>query len=83
MFALPGFSTKPPLPLCCCRPAARVHPGETNSSWMMKGALQHLLADTEEAAHLRETFVFKASINMQTWLQMRMHTELCACVHCQ
>jgi hypothetical protein len=50
---------------------------------MMKGALQHLLADTEEAAHLRETFVFKASINMHTWLQMRMHTELCACVHCQ
>lgn len=40
-------------------PAARVHPGETNSSWMMKGALQQLLADTEEAAQLREMFVFK------------------------
>lgn len=45
--------------LCCV--VARVHPGETNSSWMMKGALQQLLADTQEAAQLRETFVFKVS----------------------
>lgn len=42
--------------------AARVHPGETNSSWMMKGALQQLLADTDEAAQLRETFVFKVCV---------------------
>lgn len=27
----------------------------------MKGALQQLLADTEEAAQLREAFVFKVS----------------------
>jgi hypothetical protein len=36
-----------------------VHPGETNASWLMKGALQQLLADTEEAARLRDNFVFK------------------------
>jgi hypothetical protein len=42
--------------------SARVHPGETNASWMMKGALQQLLADTEEAAALREQFVFKVCV---------------------
>lgn len=45
--------------LCVACTAARVHPGETNASWMMKGALQQLLADTPEAQQLRETFVFK------------------------
>ena len=28
---------------------ARVHPGETNSSWMMKGLLDFLLSDSEDA----------------------------------
>lgn len=49
--------------VCCvmlCH-TARVHPGETNSAFMMKGALQQLLADTEEGAQLREAFVFKVS----------------------
>lgn len=36
-----------------------MHPGETNASWLLKGALQQLLADTEEAARLRNNFVFK------------------------
>eukprot|EP00775_Hariotina_reticulata_P008712 gene8712-8893_t len=39
--------------------SARVHPGEANASWMMKGAVEQLLADTGEAAQLRESFVFK------------------------
>ena len=28
---------------------ARVHPGETNSSWMMKGFIDYLLDDTPKA----------------------------------
>ncbi|KAE8296468.1 Cytosolic carboxypeptidase 2 [Larimichthys crocea] len=38
---------------------ARVHPGETNSSWMMEGFLDFLLGDSEDAQLLRDTFVFK------------------------
>ncbi|XP_034444769.1 cytosolic carboxypeptidase 2 isoform X2 [Hippoglossus hippoglossus] len=38
---------------------ARVHPGETNSSWMMEGLLDFLLGDSSDAQLLRDTFVFK------------------------
>ncbi|XP_069048451.1 cytosolic carboxypeptidase 2 isoform X3 [Lepisosteus oculatus] len=38
---------------------ARIHPGETNSSWVMKGILDFLLGNSEDAALLRDTFVFK------------------------
>ena len=38
---------------------ARVHPGESNASWMMKGALDFLVSHTPEAKALRENFVFK------------------------
>nr|XP_046250311.1 cytosolic carboxypeptidase 2 isoform X2 [Scatophagus argus] len=38
---------------------ARVHPGETNGSWMMEGLLDFLLGDSEDAQLLRDTFVFK------------------------
>ncbi|XP_053346120.1 cytosolic carboxypeptidase 2 isoform X1 [Clarias gariepinus] len=38
---------------------ARVHPGETNSSWMMQGFLDFLLGKSADASLLRETFVFK------------------------
>lgn len=37
----------------------RVHPGESNASWMMKGAIEFLLGPSEEAAALRGAFVFK------------------------
>lgn len=48
-------------PPCARGPrAARVHPGETNASWMMKGALAFLLGHGPEAAALRGAFVFKA-----------------------
>ena len=39
--------------------SSRVHPGETGSSWMMKGVLDFLLSDTCEADALRRRFVFK------------------------
>lgn len=38
---------------------ARVHPGETNGSWMMEGLLDFLLGDSEDAQLLRDFFVFK------------------------
>jgi murein tripeptide amidase MpaA len=38
---------------------ARVHPGETVASWMMKGAIDFLLSDDKEAECLRDNFVFK------------------------
>jgi murein tripeptide amidase MpaA len=39
--------------------SARIHPGETNSSWMMKGILEFLTSNCAEARALREHFVFK------------------------
>ncbi|XP_053576336.1 cytosolic carboxypeptidase 2 [Bombina bombina] len=38
---------------------ARVHPGETNGSWMMKGFLDFLLSESPDAQLLRDTFIFK------------------------
>lgn len=38
---------------------ARVHPGETNSSFIMKGALDFLLSDTRLARLLRHHFIFR------------------------
>ena len=38
---------------------ARVHPGETNASWMMKGVIDYLCSDTLDAKILRDNFVFK------------------------
>lgn len=41
---------------------ARVHPGETNGSWMMEGFLDFLLGDSKDAQLLRDTFVFKVMV---------------------
>lgn len=38
---------------------AWVHPGESISSWMMKGVLDFLTGDSQEAIILRDMFVFK------------------------
>ncbi|XP_054415816.1 cytosolic carboxypeptidase 3 isoform X2 [Pongo abelii] len=38
---------------------ARVHPGETNSSWIMKGFLDYILGHSSDAQLLRDTFIFK------------------------
>jgi len=39
--------------------SARVHPGECNSSWVMKGTIDFLLSDSSTARSLREMFIFK------------------------
>uniref|UniRef100_A0A8D2LTZ3 Cytosolic carboxypeptidase 2 n=1 Tax=Varanus komodoensis TaxID=61221 RepID=A0A8D2LTZ3_VARKO len=38
---------------------ARVHPGETNSSWVMRGFLDFILSDSPDAQLLRDLFIFK------------------------
>lgn len=38
---------------------ARVHPGESNSSWMMKGLIDYLTGPTLDAKIVRDNFVFK------------------------
>ena len=39
--------------------SCRVHPGESNASWVMKGTLDHLLSDSKEAHALRDAYIFK------------------------
>ncbi|ELW70718.1 Cytosolic carboxypeptidase 4 [Tupaia chinensis] len=38
---------------------ARVHPGESNASWVMKGTLEFLVSGDPVARLLRENFIFK------------------------
>jgi murein tripeptide amidase MpaA len=38
---------------------SRVHPGESNSSFIMQGILDYLVGDDEGARYLRNNFVFK------------------------
>ncbi|XP_072374866.1 cytosolic carboxypeptidase 2 [Scyliorhinus torazame] len=38
---------------------ARVHPGETNGSWVMTGFLDHILGNSDDAQLLRDMFIFK------------------------
>ncbi|XP_008945487.1 PREDICTED: cytosolic carboxypeptidase 1 isoform X2 [Merops nubicus] len=39
--------------------SARVHPGETNASWVMKGTLEYLMSNNPSAQCLRESYIFK------------------------
>ena len=39
--------------------SSRVHPGETNSSWMMKGFIEFILGESQDAQFLRENFVIR------------------------
>jgi len=39
--------------------SARVHPGESNASWMMKGVIDFLTGPSLDAKLLRDNFVFK------------------------
>lgn len=38
---------------------ARVHPGESQASWMMKGVLDYVTGNSPEARELRDKFIFK------------------------
>ncbi len=39
--------------------SSRVHPGETNSSWVMKGFMDFILSEDPQAAALRNHFVIR------------------------
>nr|XP_015198902.1 PREDICTED: cytosolic carboxypeptidase 4 isoform X2 [Lepisosteus oculatus] len=43
----------------CIVLTARVHPGESNASWVMKGTLEFLCSTDPVAESLRETYIFK------------------------
>jgi len=43
----------------CIVVSARVHPGETNSSFIMHGLIDFLVSDCKEAEALRQAYVFK------------------------
>ena len=38
---------------------SRVHPGESNASWIMNGVIDYLISEDQNAKFLRDTFVFK------------------------
>ena len=38
---------------------SRVHPGESNASWIMNGVIDFLISEDLNAKFLRDTFVFK------------------------
>jgi len=61
LLLITNFTSKPEA--IAERPAviltARVHPGESNSSYMIEGVINYLLSEDEGAQNLRERYVFK------------------------
>ncbi|TRZ20640.1 hypothetical protein HGM15179_006448, partial [Zosterops borbonicus] len=61
--AMPESKNGDDLEQFCSRPyvflTARVHPGESNSSWVMKGTLEFLVSSDPIAELLRKCFIFK------------------------
>ncbi|XP_010136268.1 PREDICTED: cytosolic carboxypeptidase 4, partial [Buceros rhinoceros silvestris] len=61
--SVPESKTRDDLEQFCNRPyvflMARVHPGETNASWVMKGTLEFLVSSDPIADLLRKCFIFK------------------------
>lgn len=50
---------------------SRVHPGESNASWCMKGVINYLLSDCEKANQLRNKFIFKVRRGFKTRLNCK------------
>ncbi|XP_057277919.1 cytosolic carboxypeptidase 4 isoform X1 [Pezoporus wallicus] len=61
--AMPESKKREDLEQFCNRPyvflVARVHPGESNASWVMKGTLEFLVSNDPIADLLRKCFIFK------------------------
>ena len=47
---------------------ARVHPGETPSSWIMRGILHFITGSSEFANELRQRFIFKVTVFMNIYV---------------
>ena len=60
---------------------ARQHPSETVGSWTIKGAIDFLLGDSDEAKYLRDNFVFKIipMINVDGVICGNTRTSLSGC----
>lgn len=60
---------------------ARVHPGESNSSWIMQGIISFLLSDCDAAAEMRKCFVIKIipMLNPDGVINGNYRTSLAGC----
>lgn len=61
MIIVTNFKSEPEI--IAERPAiiltGRVHPGESNASWIMEGLIDYIVSDERAAKNLRDSFVFK------------------------
>lgn len=62
--------------------AGRVHPGESNSSWMMRGLLEMLTGPSPAAHALRDKYLFMVLVAITTALGFCCHCMLC-CWDCR
>ena len=60
---------------------ARQHPGETVGSWVIKGAIDLLMGDSDEAKYLRDNFIIKVipMINVDGVVCGNSRTSLAGC----
>ena len=60
---------------------ARQHPGETVSSWVIKGAIDFLMGNSDEAKYLRDNFIIKIipMINVDGVICGNSRTSLAGC----
>ena len=60
---------------------ARQHPSETVGSWTIKGAIDFLMGESDEAKYLRDNFIFKIipMINVDGVIQGNTRTSIAGC----
>ena len=60
---------------------ARQHPGETVSSWVLKGAYEYLMSFSEEAKYLRDNYIIKIipMVNIDGVICGNSRTSLAGC----
>ena len=60
---------------------ARQHPGETVGNWVLKGAIELLMGDSDEAKYLRNNFIIKIipMVNVDGVICGNSRTSLAGC----